>query len=206
MAEVEALAGAVPRRYRAAVLVAAWSGLRPGEVFALRRRDVEVTDPSTAVVHVRRTVVELPGQPLTFGTPKTRAGRRSVALPPFVATALAEHLATHTGPDPDALVFTTTTGTPVTASARSAVLRGPRTRIARPDATWHHLRHTGATLAAQAGATTAELQARIGHTTHTAASRYQHATTDRDTALAHKLHTLATGHPSVSVVAGRESA
>ena len=37
---VAAIADAMPARYRAAVLVAAWSGLRGGELFALRRRDV----------------------------------------------------------------------------------------------------------------------------------------------------------------------
>lgn len=35
-AQVHALANAVPHRYRAAVLLAAWAGLRPGELFALR--------------------------------------------------------------------------------------------------------------------------------------------------------------------------
>ena len=188
-AEVAALARAVPDRYAAAVLVAAWSGLRPGEVFALRRRDLDLPAGSLTV---RRTLVEVPGQPVTFGPPKTAAGRRSVALPALVVTALAEHLTEHTPPGPDALVFTTTNGTPVTAAARSHTLRTARARIGRPDATWHHLRHTGATLAAISGATQAELMRRIGHTSTRAAALYQHAYTARDTALATALNTLAT--------------
>ena len=54
---VAALAAAVPARYRAAVLVAAWSGTRPGQVFALRRADVG----ADGAVQVARTLVEIPG-------------------------------------------------------------------------------------------------------------------------------------------------
>ena len=42
-------------------------------------------------------------------------------------------------------------------------------------------RHTGLTLAAQSGATIAELQARAGHSTPSTVMLYQHATEVRDT-------------------------
>ena len=186
-ADVDRLATAMPARYRAAVLAASWSGLRPGELFGLRRSDVDITASTLTVV---RSLVEVPGKPATFGPPKSTAGRRTVNLPASIATALADHLAAFTGPDADALVFTTSTGKAVTASARSSLMRSARARIDRPDVTWHHLRHTGATLAAQAGATQAELQARIGHSTARAASIYQHAANDRDRALADRLDAL----------------
>ncbi|WP_206673554.1 tyrosine-type recombinase/integrase [Pseudactinotalea terrae] len=202
-AEVNALAGAVPDRYAAAVLLAAWSGLRPGEVFALRRRDL---DTSTATVTVRRTLVEIAGQPISYGPPKSAAGRRTVALPAFVAAALAEHLLAHTtDTSPEALIFTTTTGAPVSAPARSSVLRRARALIGRPDATWHHLRHTGATLAAISGATQAELQRRIGHSTARAAAIYQHATTERDRTIATALHELGTARTATNVRALRRA-
>jgi len=53
-----------------------------------------------------------------------------------------------------------------------------------PDLRFHHLRHTGAVLAAATGATLAELMARLGHSTVSAAMRYQHATADTDKAIA----------------------
>ncbi|KLU08683.1 site-specific integrase [Kocuria sp. SM24M-10] len=190
--EVAALAAAVPPRYRAAVLVAAWSGLRPGELFALRRADV--AEAGTAV-RVERTLVEVPGRPITTGPPKSAAGRRTVALPATVAAELTTHLATHTGPTPDALVFTTGTGAPVHAAARSRIMAPARATIGREDVTWHHLRHTGATLAAVSGATQAELQRRIGHSTTRAAALYQHASTSRDQWIAAQLDTLATPTP-----------
>lgn len=193
-AEVAALADTLPARYRAAALLAAWSGLRPGEVFALTPADLDL---HAGTVTVRHTLTEVPGAPPTLGPPKTTAARRTVALPAFVVDALVDHLRTYPPATRNALVFTTTNGAPVTARARSAVLSRARTTIGRPDITWHHLRHTGATLAAQAGATTAELQHRIGHTTTRAAAIYQHAPAHRDHALAAALHTLATTTPTL---------
>jgi integrase len=46
-------------------------------------------------------------------------------------------------------------------------------------------------MAARAGATLAELQARLGHSTATAAMRYQHASSDRDAEIARRLSTMA---------------
>ncbi|MEV4903018.1 site-specific integrase, partial [Citricoccus sp. NPDC055426] len=186
--EVTALAEAVAPRFRAAVLVAAWSGLRPGELFALQRADV---DPEAGTVTVRRTLVQVTGQPVSYGPPKTSAGRRTVALPGSVTAALAAHLETYTGPDPAALVFTTATGQPVTSTRRTRALAPARESIGRPDISWHHLRHTGATLAAITGATQAELQRRIGHASPRAAALYQHASTTRDHWIATQLDTLA---------------
>ena len=190
--QVAGLAAAVPARFRAAVLVAAWSGLRPGELFALRRADV---DPGGAVLTVQRALVEVPGEPISYGPPKSAAGRRSVTLPASVAAALAEHLETHTGAGPEALVFPSPSGGPIGSGERSRALRPAREVIGRPDVTWHHLRHTGATLAAIAGATQAELQARIGHSSTRAAAIYQHARSERDRWIADQLDQLATPAP-----------
>jgi len=63
----------------------------------------------------------------------------------------------------------------------------------REDLKWHDLRHTGATMAAQVGATTAELQARLGHSTSVAAQLYQHAAKDRDRQIAERLSKLVEG-------------
>ena len=65
-----------------------------------------------------------------------------------------------------------------------------RAAAGRPDLRVHDLRHTGAVLAAQAGATLAELMARIGHSTPQAALRYQHAARGRDTEIAKALSRL----------------
>lgn len=66
-----------------------------------------------------------------------------------------------------------------------------RKAAGRPDLRPHDLRHTGVVLAAQTGATLAELMARLGHSTPAAAMRYQHAAADRDRLIADALSQLA---------------
>ncbi|MET8041844.1 tyrosine-type recombinase/integrase [Micromonospora sp. NPDC005215] len=52
------------------------------------------------------------------------------------------------------------------------------------DLTFHDLRHTGQTLAAQTGATLADLMKRLGHSSMAAARRYLHAVDGRDREIA----------------------
>lgn len=70
-----------------------------------------------------------------------------------------------------------------------------REAAGRPDLRFHDLRHTGAVLAAQAGATLAELMQRLGHSTPEAAMIYQHAARDRDAEIAKRLSAM-TGYES----------
>jgi hypothetical protein len=55
---------------------------------------------------------------------------------------------------------------------------------------FHDLRHTGNTLAAQAGATLPDLMARMGHASPRAARIYLHTTSDRDRVVANALDRL----------------
>lgn len=73
------------------------------------------------------------------------------------------------------------------------VFKRARKAIGRPDLRFHDLRHTGATMAAQAGATMRELMDRLGHSTPQAALIYQHAAADRQAALAARLSAMASG-------------
>lgn len=185
--EVAALAAHMPRRLAAAVTLAAWSGLRAGELFALARRHVDI---AAGTITVERAMREITGQPITFGATKTAKSRRTVHLPGFVMSALADHLAEFTGPDPAALVFTLDSGEPVSTPRRSILFGRARAAIDRRDLTWHDLRHTGATLAYRAGASVPEVQRRLGHTTMRAAQVYAHAVDGSDRALAARLNDL----------------
>ena len=55
---------------------------------------------------------------------------------------------------------------------------------------FHDLRHTAATLAVAAGASTRELMVRMGHSSSAAALRYQHVMAGRDAAIAAALDEL----------------
>lgn len=193
-AEVAALAAHMPARYSAAVWLAAWSGLRYGELFALSRRHIDI---ATGTIRVERALVNVPGQPVTFGRPKTRKSTRSVRLPATVVQLLAEHLATHVPNDPDALVFALPDGRAVANVRVSAWFRKARAVIDRDDLTWHDLRHTGAMFAYRAGASVPAVQARLGHTTMRAAQIYAHAADDSDAVLADALEPYAAAAASV---------
>lgn len=186
-AEVAQLATLVPRQYSAAVILAAWSGLRFGELFALARRHLDL-DAST--VTVERALVCLPGKAPTFGLPKTAKSARMVALPKFVITALREHLDAYVNDDPDTLVFATSAGNPMSYARVSLMLGKARAVIGRNEVTWHDLRHTGATLAYGAGASQPDVQARLGHTTARAAAIYAHTSHERDQLIAQRLNDL----------------
>jgi integrase len=188
VAQVAALAEAINPRFRALVLVAAYAGLRWGELVGLRAKRVDL-------LHQRITVAEqateIDGQ-FTWGPPKTEAGRRTVTLPAVAAAALAEHLSTYSQPGSDGLVFTSTEGGLLRRSNfNNRRVWLPATRAVGLDGLrFHDLRHTSATLSIAAGASTRELMARMGHSSSAAALRYQHVMAGRDAAIAAALDEL----------------
>ena len=186
-AELDALVEAMPERLRLLVLMAAWCGLRRGELLGLQRRDV---DPLHGSVRVERAVVHMTGGQMYVGEPKTAAGRRTVHYPPSMADEVADHLDRFVAPAPDAWLFPGATGNPLPVKALEQAWTAARRTVGRLDVRLHDLRHTAATWAAISGATTRELMARLGHASPAAALRYQHATLDRDRALAQALAEL----------------
>lgn len=184
MADLIKLADAVPNQYRAAVLIAGTCGLRAGELFGLRRRDVDI---SRATIRVSQAVVNVPGIGALVGPPKTRTSNRLISVPTSLLDTLQAHLMNHTNLDPDAFVFEAAPGVPITVEERRGWWDEARKATGLANLHWHDLRHFAATLAAQHGASMAELQARLGHATVNAAMRYQHATHERDTQIARNM-------------------
>jgi len=178
--ELVELVTAMPEHLRAGVLLSAWCGLRYGELAELRRKDVE---PDGSVIHVRRGVVYIDGQHLV-SAPKTRAGVRDIAVPPHLAPVVVEHLDQHTSKGRDALLFPGADGEHLPHwKFRYALYRAARA-IGRDDLHVHDLRHLGAVLAAQSGATVKELMSRMGHTSAAMSMRYQHVAAGRDVQIA----------------------
>ncbi|HET6873499.1 MAG TPA: site-specific integrase [Acidimicrobiales bacterium] len=185
VAELVALAEAVPDRYRALVLTAGLGGLRQGELFALRRRDLDLDN---GTITVRRKRLRLASGEVVEDHPKSDAGRRVVAVPPQLVAELRRHLAVHARPGSDAYVFTSPEGTPLERSNFRLRVWEPATHSAGVvGMRFHDLRHTAGTLAAQTGATTKELMVRLGHASSRAAMIYQHAADDRDRLIAERL-------------------
>ncbi|MGH9023581.1 MAG: tyrosine-type recombinase/integrase, partial [Acidimicrobiia bacterium] len=187
--ELATLAGAIDGRYRAFVLVAAYCGLRAGELMALRRKSVDLL---RRVITVVEQVQRISGGH-EVSSPKSSSGRRSVPLPALVAEALTEHLAVYTEPGADALVFPAPEGgflrpenfrsrvwIPATKAAGVAPLR------------LHDLRHTCASLAIAAGADVKVLQRMLGHASAALTlDRYGHLMPGQARSVADRLDEMA---------------
>lgn len=185
--ELETLVAAMPARYRVMTLIAAWCGLRFGELVELRRKDIDLT---AGVIRVRRGAVRADGH-VIIGTPKSEAGIRDVAIPPHLIPLLRDHLGRDITGGKEGLLFPGVHGGTLAPSTLYASFYPARIKAGRPDLRWHDLRHTGAVLAASTGATLAELMARLGHSTPQAALRYQHAAQGRDAQIAKALSAMA---------------
>lgn len=164
--------------FSALVWTAATSGLRYGELTALRRVDIEV---DTGRIRVMRSLAFEKGAGPVFGPPKTTSGERLVSLDPRTLEILVQHLDTFTGDEPDALVFRSVKGSPLlNRYFQHSWTRAKRLAGVDPDIRFHDLRHLAGTTAASAGASTKEIMARLGHSTPDASLRYLKATEARD--------------------------
>lgn len=199
LAELGVMLDTIDTRYRLAVLLAAYGGLRLGEWRALRRQDVTVSEGS-AVVRVERQALWVAGK-WEATPPKTSEGIRTVVLPRALAADIEQHLAEHVGPFPGDLLFPPPSGgdgflhdrtwnrawnrardaagvrTPITDKAGKVI---GHTALVRE----HDLRHFAGTHHAQGGATMKQTMAFLGHSTPSAAMRYQHALDERAQELA----------------------
>jgi integrase len=188
--QLHQLADAVPGRYRALILLAGYGGLRWAELVGLRRHHVDLAG-ARVQVQVVEQAAEVAGK-IIVNPPKTDAGQRVVTLPRVVVEVLAAHLKEYAEPDLDGLVFVTPRGAHLLRSPFHRFVWRPAVKQVGLDGLRvHDLRHTAATLAAAAGATTKELMERMGHTSPAVALRYQHVMADRQAQLASALDDLA---------------
>jgi integrase len=187
--QVFSLSEAIEPRFRALVLLAAFTGLRWGELCALRRSDVDL---DARTVQVERTLSELHNGSHAFGPPKTAAGRRVVAFPELIAPVVRWHLSCFAEPDENGLVFVGPAGALLRRqNFRQRVWLPALRKAGLPTVHFHDLRHTGNNLTATAGANLRELMTRMGHTSTRAALIYLHSTPDRQREIADALGVLA---------------
>lgn len=192
--EVGQLAEAIHPRYRSLVEVAAYGGLRIGELAGLRRQRVDVLHRRLEVSEI---AVEVAGH-LTFGPPKTRAGRRTVSIPAQVAERLGEHMGKWSGSE---FVFPSPEGGTLRTNAWRRRFWMPAVDAAglaplRP----HDLRHTAVALWIAQGANPKQIAVRAGHASVSfTLDRYGHLFPDSDDDLLERLDQLVVapgGHGS----------
>jgi integrase len=157
--QVAALAAAVDRQAEV-VRFLAYTGLRWGEMAALRVQDFDMLRRR---VNVSRSVTESGG--LVWSTPKTWE-RRSVPFPAVLADELS---ALMLGNGREELVFTDLRGGVLRNSNWRARVFEPAVKKCQmadesfPSITPHDLRHSAASLAVSAGANVKAVQRMLGH-------------------------------------------
>ena len=144
--------------YRLIVLFLAYTGLRFGELAALRVRRLDFLRRRATVAE---SVTPVHGRGMVWGTPKAHESRE-VPIPKFLLQDLARHVA---GRSPEDLVFPGgRSGGPLRAAVfRRGGFDAAAAAIRMPDLHPHELRHTAASLAIAAGADVKVVQQMLGH-------------------------------------------
>jgi integrase len=153
MAQVRALIDACDPWMRAAVLVMATTGIRRGELLALRWADIDL---AAGTLRVTGTVVRTKTDGLVRTAPKSAAGIRTVPLPPVAVKALRRGL-------PHAPVFPSEAGGWVEPRNFSRRFAKVAAAAGLPHATPHALRHSAATAMIAAGVPVPVVSDMLGH-------------------------------------------
>jgi len=160
--------------YRLVVLFLAYTGVRFGEMAALRVARIDLRRSRAVIIE---SVTPVQGHGLVWGTTKTHQ-RREVPIPRFLVDELAENIK---GKQPEDLLFAgIRNGQPLRVSTfRTAFSSAART-IGVPDLHPHQLRHTAASLAIASGADVKVVQQMLGHSSATMTlDTYGHLFEDR---------------------------
>ncbi|MEO7058486.1 MAG: site-specific integrase [Lapillicoccus sp.] len=199
----EGALSALSPEYRVVVLLGYWCGLRLGEIAALRRQDVDV-DVARSRIRVERTAQQTGGG-VSFGPPKTRAGRRTVPVPRTVMQQIVNHLSDYTGPEPEALVVTTSTGTPILRQnfIRRTWRHGLQEAGLPSTLTPHSMRHGLASLLIAGGFSLKEVSQWCGHaSTSVTLSVYAHVASQSEDDAPDRLEALMRGGAVAPVESG----
>jgi integrase len=154
--EVGRLLASLPEPCRTLVLVAVLTGMRIGEILALRWKAVDLV---RGLIQVRETISE--GK---FGSPKTKSSRRDIPMSQPVREAFRAQFASCRQKDLEDLVFTTRNQTPLNPkNLLRRVLQPACKSLGLPLISWHSFRHTHATQLAEVGESLRTAQALLGH-------------------------------------------
>jgi integrase len=174
--QVEAILVTIPARYRTMVLLAIETGLRWGELIALRPCDVDL---KTHTVHVRRTIGEVAKKHSPTGErcfvkdyPKDDE-QRHIQIDRATCKLLREHIKAYEVDDNE-LLFTSTARTPLSRNNFRTKFWAPAVKNAKikQKVTFHNLRAAHASWLLAGGADIVVVQDRLGHRQITTTQQY----------------------------------
>lgn len=169
--EVEKLADTIETRYRALVLTGAYTGLRFGELAALRIDDF---DPLRRTLRVDEQLSRQGTGRMVTSPLKTRKARRTIGIPQFVVDELVAQLSTY--PSSSDLIFSMPRGGPLDYNRFRSRYWNPAVdaSVGSP-CTPHDLRHTHVALLIAQGESPKYIADRLGHeSTRTVFDVYGH--------------------------------
>jgi integrase len=154
-------------RLGALYTVALAVGLRQGEALGLQWEDLDL---DRGLLTVRHALQRIDGK-LQLAEPKTQMSRRTIALPTFAVVALRRHRGQQLREQlwagsrwrENALVFTSTVGTPLDGSAVTRRLQRLLIEANLPKLRFHDLRHSAATLLLVQGVHVRVVMETLGH-------------------------------------------
>jgi len=186
--EVADIAAAMPAHYSSFPVVAAYTGLRFGELAGLQS---DAIDLDRRRLEVKRTLVEARGQSPFLGPPKSEASARTIALPASLVVVLDKHMSRY---GVDGQVFTSPDGGVLYRSNFGKVWRRAVAESIGLPCRIHDLRHTHAAWLIAAGEHPKTIQQRLGHSSISVTlDRYGHLMEGLDEGAAEKLDELFVG-------------
>jgi len=155
------------------IAVAAMTGIRRGELLALRWMDIEF---ESGLLHIRRSYSR--GE---FLEPKTRTSHRQIDLEGSIIQRLRERRMRQGNPEGEELVFNRKGGLPIDPDnlTKTTWRQALRNAGLRESLRWHDLRHTYASLLLEATGSMKYVQRQLGHSSiQVTLDRYTHLLPD----------------------------
>ena len=171
-AQVQTLLTNLTEPCRTIVVVAVLTGMRIGEILALRWKRLDLL---RSTIEVAETFSDG-----LFGTPKTRSSRRVIPMSTSLREALTTHKISCEETRPEDLVFHTPRGTPLSPkNLYNRVLAPACDRTGLPRISWHSFRHFHATILGEVGESLKTAQSILGHShLETTLNTYMHVIPD----------------------------
>jgi integrase len=155
-AEIRMLLGALSEPCRTVVSIAVLTGMRIGEILALRWKRLDLLRGLLSVAETYSGG--------DFGSPKTKSSRRTIPISSVLQAIFEKHRAVSKSGSSEELVFQTPAGTPLDAhNLYNRELAPSCDRIGLARLSWHSFRHTHATLLSQTGEPLKTAQSLLGH-------------------------------------------
>ena len=195
--EVRRFLEQAPAKYRTLFLMAVLTGMRRGELLALRNRDI---DWKNSQILVGRSVWKG-----TFVTPKSKTSIRRIDMSPYLLRELQSQIAASPHSELD-LVFPNTEGNLIDPDTMVKRKFLPTLKMAGiRKIRFHDLRHTNVALRIEQGQNIKYIQNQLGHASiQTTLDRYGHLINDVNTEQAKKLDRILgfddSGAPLMHVV------